>query len=287
MFRVLILGSQGNLGSQLYEVFTDDYDVIGWDKDEIDITDHKKLGKSIVYLEPDIIINAAAYNAVDKCEESELELESARQINGETPKKLAEIALKLDALLIHYVSDYVFDGQKKEGYTEEDKPMPINKYGFTKLLGEQAILGLDSQGLKHYVVRTSKLFGPPGESETAKPSFFEIMLEQAKQKHELEVVDGETGCFTYTPDLARATWKLLDTFKPYGIYHLVNEGPATWYRAAEKLFQLTGADIKLIPVAPEKFPRPAKRPEYSVLLNTKAEKLRHYEEALGEYLKSN
>jgi dTDP-4-dehydrorhamnose reductase len=284
VFRVLILGSRGNLGVQLMDVFRRDYEVIGWDRDEIDITEYKKLEKSITNVEPDIIINTASYNAVDKCEESEIELEKAREINGEAVKKLAEICLELDAVFIHYVSDYVFDGEKKEGYKEDDKPMPINKYGFTKLLGEQSVLGLHSQGLKYHLIRTSKLFGPRGESENSKPSFFDIMLKKFKEKKPLKAVDAEKSCFTYTPDLAQATLDLVEDLNPYGIYHLVNEGPATWYEAAKTLFELSNIKTELVPVTPDKFPRPAKRPAYSILLNTKTEKLRDYREALGEYL---
>ncbi len=284
MFRVLILGSRGNLGSQLMDVFRRDYEVIGWDRDEIDITEYKKLEKSITNVEPDIIINTVAYNAVDKCEESEIELEKARELNGEAVKKLAEICLELDAVFIHYVSDYIFDGQKKEGYKEDDKPLPINKYGFTKLLGEQSVLALHSQGLKYHLIRTSKLFGPPGESENAKPSFFDIMLERAKEKKPLKVVDDEKSCFTYTPDLARATLALIEDLNPYGIYHLINEGPATWYEAALALFDVTHKTVEISPINSEDFPRSAKRPKYSILLNTKVKKLRYYEDTLKEYL---
>ncbi|MEA3449699.1 MAG: dTDP-4-dehydrorhamnose reductase [Patescibacteria group bacterium] len=286
MFRVLILGSRGNLGSELMEVFSYDYEVIGWDRDEIDITEYKKLEKSITNVEPDIIINTVAYNAVDKCEESEIELEKARELNGEAVKKLAEISLELDAVFVHYVSDYIFDGQKKEGYKEDDKPLPINKYGFTKLLGEQSVLALASQGLKYHLIRTSKLFGSSATSENAKPSFFDIMLEKAKKKERIEVVDAEMSCFTYTPDLAWATLDLLEDLNPYGIYHLINEGAVTWYSATKTLFELKKIDTKLIPVLSDKFPRPAARPAYSVLLNTKTKKLRNYKEALKEYLEN-
>ncbi|MCK5211213.1 dTDP-4-dehydrorhamnose reductase [Candidatus Parcubacteria bacterium] len=284
MFKVLILGARGNLGSQLIPVFKRDYEVIAWDRDEIDITDFKQLEKSVRAVEPDIIINAVAYNAVDKCEESETEQEKARQVNGEAVRKLAHIALELEALLVHYVSDYIFDGDNKEGYKEDAIPMPICKYGITKLLGEQAVLSLAEEGLKYYLIRSSKLFGPRGKSEAAKPSFFDIMLKLSKEKDEIDVVNAELSCFTYTPDLAVATLKLIEDMKPFGIYHITNTGPATWYEAAKEMFKIAGIDIKLNPVTPEQFPRPARRPRFAVLLNTKLEPLRSYQEALKEYL---
>ncbi len=284
MFKVLILGSRGNLGSQLIPVFSNDYEVIAWDRDEIDVTDFKQLEKSVRAVEPDIIINAVAYNAVDKCEESEAEQEKARDINGRAVRKLAHIALELEALLVHYVSDYIFDGDNKEGYQEDAIPMPICKYGITKLLGEQAILSLADERLKYYLIRSSKLFGPRGKSEAAKPSFFDIMLKLSKEKDEIDVVNAELSCFTYTPDLAVATLKLIEDMKPFGIYHITNTGPATWYEAAKEMFALAGIDIKLNPITPEQFPRSARRPRFAVLLNTKLEPLRNYQEALKDYL---
>ncbi len=284
MFRVLILGARGNLGSQLAKVFRRDYEVIGWDRDELDLLNHHQAKKSIMAVEPDIIINTVAYNAVDKCEESEMDEEVARQLNGEVVANLADLALELEALFIHYVSDYVFDGRKKEGYRETDEPAPINKYGFTKLLGERAVLERAEEGLKYYLIRTSKLFGPKGESEGAKPAFFDMMMKLAHDKGEIDVVDSEVSCFTYTLDLAGATLKLVEDMKSFGIYHLVNEGPCTWYEAAQALFEISGVPVRLRPVPGSHFPRPAKRPEYSVLLNTKTDKLRNYKDALREYL---
>lgn len=286
MFKVLILGARGNLGSQLIPVFKRDYEVVAWDRDEIDITDFKQLEKSVRAVEPDIIINTVAYNAVDKCEESKTEQEKARQINGEAVRKLAHIALELEALLVHYVSDYIFDGDNKEGYKEDAIPMPICKYGITKLLGEQAILSLADEGLKYYLIRSSKLFGPKGKSEAAKPSFFDIMLKLSKEKDEIDAVNAELSCFTYTPDLAAATLKLIEDMKPFGIYHITNAGPATWYEAAKEMFKIANIDIKLNPVSSEQFSRPAKRPRFAVLLNTKLEPLRDYKEALKDYLKT-
>jgi len=284
--EVIILGLKANLGSQLVIIFFSDkdYKIIAWDKEEIDITDKELVFKKIRELKPDIIINAAAYNAVDKCEEDEKEFELAEKINVEAVGYLVEACLETGAVLVHYSSDYVFAGDKKEGYKEDDEPNPINKYGETKLAGEQEVIKKSGQGLKYYLIRTSKLFGPKAESEGAKPSFFDLMLDLAKKKKELDVVNEEVSGFTYTPDLARATKKLLESDKGYGIYHITNVGRATWYETAIELFKITGKKIKINPVSGDKFPRPAKRPSYSVLINTKFDRQRDWKDALREYL---
>ena len=284
--KVLILGAKGNLGVQLIKVFTKGNEVIGWDKSEIDITDRELILKKISDVKPDLIINAAAYNAVDKCEENDEEYELAKKINIDGPKFLAEACLKAGSVLIHYSTDYVFNGKGKNGYKETDEPDPINRYGKTKFHGEKRILELSGHGLKWYLIRTSKLFGPKGESEVAKDSFFDIMLKLSKEKNELDVVDNEKSCFTYTPDLANATKKLVDENYGYGIYHLTNANSCTWYEGVVELFRLKNINIKVNAIKSEDLKRPAKRPQSSILLNTKFEQLRSWREALAEYLKT-
>lgn len=282
--KILILGSKGNLGSQLAEVCAKSAaaEVIGLDKEDIDITDGENLQKKIIGLKPQIIINAAAYNAVDKCETDENEFALAKKINAEAVASLAEAAEKIEAIFVHYSTDYVFTGDAAEGYDETAEPAPLNNYGLSKLLGEKEILSRPN--LKYYLIRTSKLFGPKGPSAAAKPSFFDLMLKAAKEKDEIKVVNEEKSCFTYTPDLAESTKKIIDDRLPFGIYHLVNAGPATWYEACAELFNLAGLKKKLIPISAQEFPRPAKRPASSILLNKKLPPLRGYREALKEYL---
>lgn len=281
--KILIIGAKGNLGIQLQKVFQDS-EVVAWDREAVDITDRNNVFEKIESLNPDIIINSAAYNAVDRCEESEAEVKIAKRINGEALGYLAEIALQIDALLVHYSSDYIFNGANKDGYKEVDEPNPINNYGKSKLLGEKRILDFAAQGLKFYIIRTSKLFGPQGESKVAKPSFFDIMLKLSQDRGEIDVVDSEKSCFTYTVDLAKATKGLIDSKKISGIYHIINEGACTWFESVQELFKIKNITTKVNPVSSDKFPRPAKRPEYSVLKNTKLKKLRSYQEALREYL---
>lgn len=284
--KIIILGSKGNLGQQLVEVFSQkaENEIIAWDRGEVDITDRDLIYKKIKELKPELIINAAAYNSVDKCETSEEEYDLAKKANIDGPKFLAEAALEVGAIFVHYSSDYVFDGESKMGYKETDEPRPINRYGKTKFHGEKRILEQSGNGLKFYLIRTSKLFGTLAESEAAKPSFFDIMLKLAKEKKEIEVVNSEVSCFTYTPDLARATETLLSKDNSFGIYHITNRGSCTWYEAALELFKIAGVNIKVNPISGDKMARPAKRPKYSVLLNTKLEPLRDYREALKEYL---
>ena len=287
--KILILGSKGNLGQQLVKVFQKQNNVIKIDKNDINIIDKKSIIKKIQDLKPNIIINATAYNAVDKCEEDVNEFKIAKQINGDAVEYLAQAALAINATLIHYSSDYVFDGKQKQGYKESDKPNPISKYGESKLIGEKNILKYRNQNLKYYIIRTSKLFNPvetrfiasKSTTSKSKPSFFDIMLKLAKEKPELKVVNEETSCFTYAPDLAKVTLDLIHNKKKYGIYHITNSDPCTWYEAVIELFKITNIKTKVIPVASSEFPRPAQRPAYSVLLNTKLPQLRSYKDTIA------
>jgi len=282
--KILLIGANGNLGVQLQKVFANE-EIIAWDKSDLDIVDKDKVFEQIASLNPEVIINSAAYNAVDKCEEDKSEFKKAKSINGEAPGYLAEVALKINALFVHYSSDYVFDGVSNIPYKETDKPNPISNYGKSKLLGEERVIEQAANGLKFYIVRSSKLFGPKGVSGVAKPSFFDIMLSLGETKEVIDVVDAEKSCFTYTQDLARATKSLIMSRKISGIYHIVNEGGFTWFVSVMELFLINNVKIKINPVSPVKFPRPARRPQYSVLENSKFPKLRTYQGALREYLK--
>lgn len=283
MNKILLVGAQGNLGGQLKKVFGK-YDVYSWDRDEIDIANRDQVLMKISDLQPNIIINAAAYNAVDKCEADEVELRAAQAINGDAPGYLAEAALEVGATLIHYSSDYVFNGEVTEEFEEDAQTNPINKYGETKLAGEKSVRKFADQGLKYYIIRLSKLFGPKGESEVAKPSFFDVMLKLGRERESMDVVNEERSCFTYSPDLALWTKKLLEGDNEFGIYHFVNEGACTWYESVLELYKMAGINIQVNAVTSDKFPRPAKRPTCSVLKNTKFEKMRSYQDALKEYL---
>ncbi|MFH1838348.1 MAG: dTDP-4-dehydrorhamnose reductase [Candidatus Kuenenbacteria bacterium] len=286
MKKILIFGSKGNLGTQLVKTFNKDYKIFALDKEDIDITEKKIVFKKVDEIKPDIIINATAYNAVDKCEENEMEFKLAKKINGNAVGYLAEAAIKFGVILIHYSTDYVFDGKKKSGYKENNKQHPINKYGKTKLIGEQEIIKRSKQGLKYYLIRTSKLFGQKGKSEITKLSFFDLILNLSKEKKEFNMIDKEEiSCFTYILDLAEMTKKLIENNANYGIYHIINSEPCSWYEASKFLFKLKNiTDAKLNPINSSDYPRPAKRPKYSILLNTKLLQMRSWKKALREYL---
>lgn len=306
--KILIIGAKGMLGQELVKVFKKDkknYEVIAWDREEFDITNEREVNSKIAKLKPHIIINAAAYNAVDKCEKDKKEFELAKKLNGLAAGYLAKASKKNKAILAHYSTDYVFDGEPiipepegcssvcsscalhenfipQIGFDEEAKPRPISNYGKSKLLGEKEVKKNTKQ---YYIIRLSKLFGKPAKSKNAKRSFFDVMLEAGRKNKEVKAVDEETSCFTYAPDLSQKTKDILETEKPFGIYHIVNGEPCTWYEAAVELYRLVKIRTKIIPVSGGEFPRPAKRPYYSVLLNTKLNPLRSYKEALKEYLK--
>ncbi|MCX6762512.1 MAG: dTDP-4-dehydrorhamnose reductase [Candidatus Moranbacteria bacterium] len=283
--RILIIGSHGMLGQDLVRVFDADqsWEVFAYDRDQVDIISEDSLRRKIEEVDPSAVINATGYNAVDKCEADEIEFELAKKINGYGPGILAKICKEKNIPMVHYVSDYVFDGEKGE-YAESDKPSPISNYGRSKFLGEEEI---QKNTDKFYLIRTSKLFGKPGFSPMSKKSFFDTMIALAKDNSVLKIVDEEKSCFTYTPDLALETKKMIEEKIPFGIYHVVNEGACTWYEAACELFKLARIDVEVIPVSSSEFPRPAKRPNSSVLLNTKLKPLRNYKEALREYLEES
>jgi dTDP-4-dehydrorhamnose reductase len=294
--KVLIFGAEGNLGGQLMRVFGNEYRLICLDKTKIDLRNKEDVLKVVFENNPDIIINTVAYNAVDKCEENEEEYEKAKLLSGYATGFTARAALEAGAIHIHYSSDYVFGGlsseelkknKKQGGFKENDQPHPGCNYARAKLLGEEEVLNLQSEGLKYYIIRTAKLFGPKALGKLSKPGFFEIMLNLSKEKDELDVVDEEEGCFTYTLDLAKETLGLIEEKKDFGIYHIVNTKSYTWFKALKLFFSLTKTKIKLNPVKSDFFSRPAKRPIYSVLKNTKLKPMRNLKDALKEYVRDD
>jgi len=263
--KILILGAYGMLGSDLVKVLSPLYDVIAWGHGDIDVTDENAVKVSVSEINPDIIINATGYTNVDGAEKNP---EGAFALNGDAVKYLNDLGI----VLVHYSTDYVFDGEKDSEYEEEDETCPINVYGKSKLRGEQ------SMNKKSYLIRTSWLYGRSGNN------FVETMLSLAKNRNEIKVVNDQIGKPTYTLDLATATAKLISDTAPFGTYHLVNEGTMSWYDFAKEIFEISGANVKLTPVASSEFSRPAMRPKNSALKNTKRPLLRSATEALRDYL---
>lgn len=273
--KILILGAKGNLGSEFVKLLSA-YNVLAVDRDELNICDHLVVANLIAKFLPEVIINCAAYNNVDL---AETERELALALNGLAVKNLGELAVKHNCILIHYSSDYVFGGDNQLGYRENDIVCPINVYGESKTLGEQALLAIPN--LKYYLIRTSKLFGP---ETSGKPSFFSVIYQKAITDKVLNLVDAERACFTYTPDLAAASWDLVLNGLPFGIYHLVNSGTYTWKAAGELMVKLCNLAVEINSIVLDRL---AKRPQFSELLNTKTKQLRPLETALWEYLKIN
>ncbi len=258
---ILILGAGGMLGHALREVIPNAV----FRGRELDIAERDMVISYIQGLKPAIVINAAAYTDVEGCEDNP---EHAILVNGLAPGYLAEACKMVDAVLVHYSTDYVFDGTQV-AYTEEDTPNPINMYGKSKLLGEQKIM----EKMDDYcVIRTSWLYGAHGRN------FVDTMLDLSQKMKEVKVVNDQFGRPTYTMDLAKATtWAI--SCEP-GIYHITNEGTCSWYEFARAFIP------NAIPCTTEEFPRKAKRPKHSTLLNTKIPLLRHWRDALAEYLRT-
>ncbi|MEK7631286.1 MAG: dTDP-4-dehydrorhamnose reductase [Patescibacteria group bacterium] len=279
MQKVIITGAKGMLGQEIVRVFSADplWNVVAWDMENLDITDANKVRALLTAAEPQLVINCAAYNNVDK---AELEPERAMQLNADAVRNLAEVTTSIGATLVHFSTDYVFDGTQQTGYMEAAAPSPQSAYARSKLQGEVHA----AQNPKHYVVRLSRLFGKPAASANAKQSFVDTMLSLATERPNLEVVDAEYSSPTYAPDLAQATYDIIRLQSPFGVYHRTNDGACTWYAFAQEIFRIAGKTTPLTPVPPERFPRPAARPAYSQLLTTKLPPLRSWQAALEEYL---
>jgi dTDP-4-dehydrorhamnose reductase len=259
--QTVILGAGGMLGTDLQKAFPD---AVALTHHDVDITDREEIFHVIKALMPGAVINAAAYTNVDGCED---ESEMAYRVNGKGPGYVAEACAEVKAKLVHYSTDYVFDGSRKE-YAESDAANPINAYGRSKLRGEQNIVRATED---YRIVRTSWLFGESGKN------FVDTMLSLSKQMEKVKVVNDQVGKPTYTVDLAAKTREILEM--PPGIYHITNDGTCSWYEFA-------GAIIpNAVPCTSEEFPRKAKRPGFSVLTNTKTAPLRHWREALADYLR--
>lgn len=256
---ILILGAGGMLGHALTHVISN---TVSRGK-ELDITDRDRIISFITKLKPAIVINAAAYTDVEGCEEH---ADIAMRVNGIAPSYLAEACRKVDAKLIHYSTDYVFDGEKT-AYTEEDSPNPLNAYGRSKLLGEQKIMETMEN---YYIIRTSWLYGPHGKN------FVDTMLELSRTQQLVKVVNDQFGRPTYTLDLAQAT-QMVISYSP-GIYHLTNDGTCSWYDFARAIIP------NVVPCNTDEYPRKANRPKNSTLVSIKVPPLRHWRDALADYL---
>lgn len=260
--RILLTGLNGQVGHALYQPLSTIGEVHAFDRAGLDLADPGAIRRACREVAPSLIVNAAAYTAVDRAE-SEPEL--ALAVNGVAPGVLAEEARRLDATLVHYSTDYVFDGSKRSPYLEDDVPAPINAYGRSKWEGERRIAAAKC---KHLILRTSWVYGPRGRN------FLLTMLKLAKAREELRIVDDQRGSPTSSLFLARATLRALQAIPPRGvasgIYHLTSSGTTTWARFAEAIFGLAKAHgaarvPRVVRIGTSAYPTPARRPAYSAL----------------------
>jgi len=247
-----ITGPTGLLGREVVKVFKKEFDVIELPHDVLDITDLNQVREVLSSHAPRLLINCAAYTAVDKAEE---EKDKANLVNGLGVRNLALVCKELDIILVHISTDYVFDGQSSKPWRIFDERNPINAYGYSKYLGEKY---LETINPKYYLVRTSWLFGSGGAN------FVSTIMRAAARQAELRVVNDQFGCPTYAPDLASALLKLVKT-GAYGLYHMTNQGVTSWYEFAKEIIKKADIDIPVIPVSSDEYVRPAKRPKNSAL----------------------
>jgi dTDP-4-dehydrorhamnose reductase len=277
--RLLILGAQGMLGTQLARLYPR---AIAWDQKDVDVLDAKRFETQFraVAAGLDAVVNCVAFNEVDGAAARSA---AAFELNSAFPGRLAELCRELRLRLVHYSTNYVFDGRKGE-YLETDAPNPLSVYARSKLRGERTVAASTDE---YYLVRTAVIFGPKGSSEGSKRSFVELMIDLAATRDTIQAVNDEINSVTYAPDLAAATSRLLESEEAFGIYHLTNSGAASWYDLARRVFELTPRKPQLIAVPGSTFPRKAVRPAKAVLLNSKAAQLRPWQEALREFAASH
>lgn len=281
--RILVTGAKGRLGSRLVEVLSvprgmQTHTVIGVDIQDIDITDFKRIRHYVEDLRPDIILHCAAWTDVDACA---LAPEKAIEINGYGAQNVALAAANVGASILHVSTNEVFDGHPNHAYYEYDMPNPINAYGYSKFVGERAVMTVNP---KHYIVRTAWLFAHGGKN------FIQAILNAAKAGKRLKVVTDEVANPTYNDDLADAIAQLIDTER-YGIYHLSNEGACSRYTFARYLLDQAGYErTNIEAISSREWARPSHPPTYSGLVNIAGRmlgiRLRTWQEAVDAFLLS-
>ena len=279
--KVLITGAGGLVGKTLTEHLKNHrhIDVIPLYHKDLDITDREAVEKILHYHRAAYVVNCAAYTAVDK---AEVEKEQCYRVNVTGTANLAETVGAYGGIFIHYSTDYVFDGKKRSPYTENDPVNPLNYYGYTKWLSEEAVR---KAGVKHFLIRPAWIYGRFGNN------FFHRVLQWAKEKDILYFADDQTGSPTNAEDLAAFTVFLIEGRKEeFGLYHFSNEGETTRYGMAREILSAVGMEKKLVPVPSSYFKPLAKRPPYSVLSKEKVKTtwrypVKDWRESLREFVK--
>lgn len=254
--KILVTGRNGQVGRELSKQLHDCGEVIALDRSTLDLADPASIVAAVRRVRPQVIVNAAAYTAVDK---AETDRETAFLVNAMGAGLLAAEARAVDALLVHYSTDYVFDGRKSEPYLETDPCNPVSVYGESKLAGEQAV---QASGARHLILRTAWVYAAHGGN------FLRTMIRLARERPELRVVADQRGAPTWAGDIARTTRALIRHARAAeGIYHLTAAGETTWHGFAEEIVRRLGTGNKVTPITTAEYPTPARRPRYSVLSN--------------------
>jgi dTDP-4-dehydrorhamnose reductase len=282
--NVVILGAGGRLGAALVREYREAYHIADFNRSQLDLATLDDVRETLAALNFDVLINAAAFTNVDACE---TERDRAFLINAEAPRVLAEICTVKDAKLIHFSTDYVFDGKQHEPYTEQDRAKPISFYGESKLAGEQNVL---AAGNGHLVVRVSWVFGPD------RPSFIDAMIKRAQEDEKIDAVSDKFSTPTYTHDIARMLPQFFDRTVEGGVLHFANAGKCSWQEYAQWALDLcrdAGIPLKARTVGARKLTDMtnwvARRPVYSVLSTVKYTELtgaapRAWREAVADYI---
>ncbi len=259
---ILVTGSKGQLGSELKQIHQSfpEYHFIFTDVEELDLSNKELVFKYLETTQPEIILNCAAYTAVDVAES---DAEKALILNGLAPSYLAEYAKKNNAFFIHISTDYVFDGTKTSPYVETDAVNPQSQYGKTKLKGEEFIINMNPNAV---ILRTSWLYSSFGNN------FVKTILKIAKENKQIRVVNDQVGCPTWATDLAYAILQMVnqrDIIQGTHIFNYSNEGDCSWFEFAKKIVEISNITCEVIPITTKEFPRPAPRPAYSVFSKEK------------------
>jgi dTDP-4-dehydrorhamnose reductase len=259
--KVLIIGSTGQLGIDASRAFSEHHHEVGAiAHEDIEIANLDSVLDIVRTAKPDLIVNTAAMHNVEACEQNPA---FAYAVNGIGSRNLAVAAEEVGAALMHVSTDYVFDGKKGSPYQEDDLPCPLSVYGNTKLAGEYFVRSMTG---RHFIVRTSALYGENGCRAKKGLNFIQLMLKLAKERDELRVVDSEIVSPTWTRELARQMVALGES-GAYGLYHATPEGSCSWFELAQTIFKLTGTRANLQVARPNEFPAKVPRPSYSVLEN--------------------
>jgi len=279
--KIILLGSNGQLGKEFEKYLMEhrDVELYPFSHNELDILDLQKLVNKFQEISPDVVINCAAYTKVDQAEKEQT---LTYQVNAIGAKNVSFASFKINAKVVYFSTDYVFDGIKGAPYNEFDKPNPISVYGKSKLLGETYT---KEHNTNHLVLRISWLYGINGSN------FVKTIIRLAKEKGELRVVNDQVGTPTYALDLVKQTWKLIQE-DSVGLYHSANVGQTTWFEFAKRIVEKLKLNAKVVPIKTEEFPSLAKRPKFSVLENYLLELenkniMRKWEEAFDEFVEKH